>query len=250
MIKKISLKIQIITFPGNRLPIVCDFAAAQSVIKGGAPDKTTKAPLVGADVVVPGTQIGASTDTSGNFSFTTPGKVDSINISFLGYKTITVKAEPSLTILLEPSSGSLQEAVVTALGNKTTLMRAPEPVTIVTHDMLVQQASTNVIDAIANSTGYYSNYDRPGISKPEINGLGYNRVLTLFDGERQEDFQWGDEHGILIDPYAVYDAEIIRGPASLQYGANAVAGVVSFKSEPFPESGTIAGQCAHRISNQ
>ena len=81
----------------------------------------------------------------------------------------------------------------------------------------------------------------PGISKPEINGLGYNRVLTLFDGERQEDLQWGDEHGIMIDPYAVYDAEIIRGPASLQYGANAIAGVVSFKSEPFAESGTTQG---------
>ena len=81
----------------------------------------------------------------------------------------------------------------------------------------------------------------PGVSKPEINGLGYNRVLTLFDGERQEDFQWGDEHGILIDPYAVYDAEIIRGPASLQYGANAVGGVVSFKSQPMPENGAIQG---------
>jgi iron complex outermembrane receptor protein len=82
----------------------------------------------------------------------------------------------------------------------------------------------------------------PGVSKPEINGLGYNRVLTLLDGERQEDFQWGDEHGILIDPYAVYSAEVIRGPASLQYGANAVAGVVSFKSEPLPEEkGAVQG---------
>ncbi len=61
------------------------------------------------------------------------------------------------------------------------------------------------------------------------------------DGVPQEDFQWGDDHGILIDPYAVYDAEIIRGPASLQYGASAEAGVISFKSAPLPENGTVLG---------
>ncbi len=240
MIKRTLLKIQIIAFIASFLAIA-NVTVAQTVIKGKVLDKGTRQPLVGADVVVPGTHIGASTDTSGNFIFTTIGKVDSLNISFLGYKTITVKAGPSLTILLEPTSGSLQEAVVTALGIKTTAQRAPLPVTIVTHDMLIQQASSNVIDAIALQPGINEITTGPGISKPEINGLGFNRVLTLFDGERQEDFQWGDEHGILIDPYAVYNVEIIRGAASLQYGANAVAGVVSFKSAPLPDPGTIQG---------
>ena len=136
---------------------------------------------------------------------------------------------------------SLKEVIITSLGNVTILRRAPAPVSVVTHDMFLQQAATNVIDAIARLPGITAITTGPGVSKPEINGLGYNRVLTLFDGERQEDFQWGDEHGILIDPYAVYDAEIIRGPASLQYGANAMAGVVSFKSQPLPAAGTIQG---------
>ena len=140
-----------------------------------------------------------------------------------------------------PDTASLKEVIITSLGNTTTLRRAPSPVSVVTHEMFLQQSSTNVIDAIARQPGITAITTGPGVSKPEINGLGYNRVLTLFDGERQEDFQWGDEHGILIDPYAVYDAEIIRGPASLQYGANAMAGVVSFKSQPFAESGVIRG---------
>jgi len=233
-------KIQTITFILSFLAL-CNFATAQGTIKGYIFDKVTRAPLIGAIVIVPGTQIGATADTSGYFIFTPTGKADSLQISFIGYNTITVKARPSLTIFLEPSANSLQAVVITALGNKTTLLRAPEPVTIVTHDMLVQQASSNVIDAIALQPGINQITTGPGISKPEINGLGFNRVLTLFDGERQEDFQWGDEHGILIDPYAVYNAEIIRGPASLQYGANAVAGVLSFKSEPLPQSGTIQG---------
>jgi len=65
------------------------------------------------------------------------------------------------------------------------------------------------------------------ISKPFIRGLGYNRVLTLYDGIRQEGQQWGDEHGIEVDSYHMERAEIIKGPASLMYGSDAVAGVVS-----------------------
>ena len=152
-----------------------------------------------------------------------------------------LKGDVTLNFTMVISSSSSKEVVITALGNVTNTQRSPVPVTLVTHDMLLQKSSTNAIDAIAMQPGITEITEGPGISKPEINGLGYNRVLTLFDGERQEDFQWGDEHGILIDPYAVYDAEIIRGPASLQYGANAVAGVVSFKSEPFAENGTIQG---------
>jgi len=238
--KKTLLKIQIIIlvalFTG-----IASFAMAQNIIKGKVNDLVTKEPLVGASVNVPGTQLGTSTDNSGNFILVSTGKVDSLLVSFIGYKTIKVKTAPFLTIFLEPTSNSLQEAIITALGNQTTILRSPVPVTLVTHDMLIQATSTNAIDAIASQPGITEITEGPGISKPEINGLGYNRVLTLYNGERQEDFQWGDEHGILIDPYAIYQAEIIRGPASLQYGANAVAGVVSFKPEPFAENGTVQG---------
>lgn len=68
------------------------------------------------------------------------------------------------------------------------------------------------------------------ISKPFIRGLGYNRVLTLYDGIRQEGQQWGDEHGIEVDAYNMDHAEVIKGPASLMYGSDALAGVVSFFS--------------------
>ena len=56
--------------------------------------------------------------------------------------------------------------------------------------------------------------------------LGFNRILTLYDGVRQEGQQWGDEHGIEVDQYGVDHAEVIKGPASLTYGSDALAGVV------------------------
>ena len=66
-------------------------------------------------------------------------------------------------------------------------------------------------------------YTRLGarISKPVIRGLGFNRVVVVNDGVRQEGQQWGDEHGIEIDPASVHSVEILKGPASLMYGSDA-----------------------------
>src|SRR6185312_2810045 len=152
-----------------------------------------------------------------------------------------IKGDRTFNISMSYAAANEKEVVVTALGNITSTKRSPVPVTLVTHDALLQQASTNVVDGIATQPGVTAITTGPGVSKPEVNGLGFNRVLTLFDGARQQDFQWGDEHGIQIDPYAVYSAEIIRGAATLQYGSDAVGGVVSFKSAPLPENGTVQG---------
>ncbi len=218
---------------------------AQS-LSGTVTDSTSHQAIRGVIVYISQLKLGAATDAKGNYKITPlPNGTYEVEVQLLGYATITkqvtIKGEVTVNFAMVVSSSSTKEVVITSLGNVTNTQRSPVPVTLVTHDMLLQQTSNNAIDAIAHQPGITEITEGPGISKPEINGLGYNRVLTLFDGERQEDFQWGDEHGILIDPYAVYDAEIIRGPASLQYGANAIAGVVSFKSEPFAENGTVQG---------
>jgi len=218
---------------------------AQS-LSGSVIDAATHQAVAGATIYFPQLKLGAVSNKKGNYKIVPlPKGTYEVELEMLGYATLTkliaIKGDVRLDFALAISSTSLKEVIITSLGNTTTIRRAPAPVSVVTHDMFLQQVSTNVIDAIARLPGITAITTGPGVSKPEINGLGYNRVLTLFDGERQEDFQWGDEHGILIDPYAVYDAEIIRGPASLQYGANAMAGVVSLKSQPFAESGIIRG---------
>jgi iron complex outermembrane receptor protein len=218
---------------------------AQS-LSGTITDSANNQTIPGAVVFIPQLKLETATDIKGNYKISPiPKGTYEIEVEILGYATltkqITINGDKIQNFVLTVSASSEKEVVITSLGNLTDTKRSPVPVTIVTHDAMLQETSTNVVDAISTQPGIDAITTGPGVSKPEINGLGYNRVLTLFDGVRQEDFQWGDEHGILIDPYAVYDAEIIRGPASLQYGANAVAGVVSFKSEPFPENGTIKG---------
>lgn len=221
------------------------YVHAQS-LSGTVTDSTTHQPLEGAAIYFPDLKMGGVTDAKGHYKISPlPKGTYHVELQMSGYanvnKRVTIDGAVTLDFAANISSSSLKDVVITSLGNRMIIQRAPVPVSVISHEMFLQQASTNVIDAIAKQPGITEVTTGPGVSKPEINGLGYNRVLTLFDGERQEDFQWGDEHGVLIDPYAVYNSEIIRGPASLQYGANAVAGVVSFKSQPFPASGTIKG---------
>jgi iron complex outermembrane receptor protein len=103
---------------------------------------------------------------------------------------------------------------------------------IVSPQILRSTASTNIIDAIAHQPGVSQLTTGGSISKPIIRGLGYNRVVVMSEGVRQEGQQWGDEHGVEVDGSSVGSVEILKGPASLMYGSDAMAGVVILHSQP------------------
>lgn len=141
---------------------------------------------------------------------------------------------------------SLDQVVVTAVTGATRVRKTPISIAIVSQKEMNRSTSTNVIDALLRSVpGITAITTGPNISKPFIRGLGYNRVLTLYDGLRQEGQQWGDEHGIEIDPYGISRAEIVKGPASLLYGSDAIAGVVNLiPGVPVNTDGLIRGDAA------
>ncbi len=231
--------------------ILCCFitsvACAQNSLQGKITDAEDSKTIFGAVVTIPELKLGASSDSIGQYNITSlPKGTYTVEARLLSCATITKKITINGVTTMNFSLSTVScctepDVVITALGNITNTQRSPVPVTMVSHQTMLEETSTTVIDAIASQPGVNMTTEGPGTTKPQINGLGFNRVLTLFDGVPQEDFQWGDDHGLLIDPYAVYDAEIIRGPASLQYGSSAEAGVISFKSEPFVESGTVQG---------
>lgn len=132
------------------------------------------------------------------------------------------------------SNVKLSEVVVTGLTGKQKLHQSPTPISVISPRQLEVQSSTNIIDAIAKEPGMSQITSGSGISKPVIRGLGYNRVVVVNDGIRQEGQQWGDEHGIEIDPFSVHSVEILKGPASLMYGSDAMAGVIIFHQVPTP----------------
>ena len=127
---------------------------------------------------------------------------------------------------------NLNELVVTGVTGDTKLKNSTAPISIISNKDLRQTTSTNIIDAIAHQPGMAQITTGGGISKPIIRGLGYNRIIVMNEGVRQEGQQWGDEHGIEIDPQIVNSVEILKGPASLMYGSDAMAGVVILHSAP------------------
>ncbi len=142
-----------------------------------------------------------------------------------------LRAQNGDTSIME-SLSKLDSTTVKVHSNRRAhmIMTNPMPIVIVSQKELEQTISSNIIDALVTRTpGLSVVKTGPNISKPFIRGLGYNRVLTFYDGIRQEGQQWGDEHGIELDGYNMSGAEIIKGPASTLYGSDALAGVVSFK---------------------
>lgn len=84
----------------------------------------------------------------------------------------------------------------------------------------------------------------PSVAKPVIRGLNSQRVLVMNGGLRQEDQQWGTEHAPNIDSFEASGVTVVRGAATVLYGADALGGVVRVDHAPVPDSGGIHGDVA------
>ena len=133
----------------------------------------------------------------------------------------------------------LDEVVVSSPVGQIKRKQSATPVSVVTQKTLHQTSSTNIVDAIAKQPGVAQVTTGSGISKPVIRGLGYNRIVSVADGVRQEGQQWGDEHGLELDGQTVGQVEILKGPASLMYGSDAMAGVIIFHPEAVEPEGRM-----------
>jgi iron complex outermembrane receptor protein len=219
----------------------------QSLLKGQVVDAKTSLPLRGATVIIPDIKLATVTDSVGFFNFNNlPSGSFLIEIRFEGYKSITKNITLKIganteNFKLEESATEINEVVVTGTSKATQIKRNPVPIVSVSHEFLTTNLNTNAIDAIAKIPGVRAVTTGPNVSKPFIRGLGYNRILTLYDGIRQEGQQWGDEHGIEVDQYGIDRVEVIKGPASLSYGSDALAGVVNLIPTQTAPEGKMRG---------
>jgi iron complex outermembrane receptor protein len=210
-------------------------------LSGKITDAKTGEPLAGASVVLADSKLGTTTDSSGNYRLNkVPIGHTLVEVSYEGYRSIVehvdVKSGVNTRDFVLTSSVIENEAVtITAVGAATSIRKAPVPIVRVNKAELLATPSTNIIDAISRQPGVSQLTTGPAISKPIIRGLGYNRLVVINDGVRQEGQQWGDEHGIEIDENSVSRVEIVKGPASLIYGSDALAGVINIiTTSPVP----------------
>ena len=218
----------------------------RTVLTGFITDAHTGVALPGASVIISDSRNGTISDSAGHYQLTNiPAGHTIIEISFSGYKTIVehidISSSHTMNFSLTPAVLENEGVTITAVANATSIRKAPIPVTRVSRKELINTTSTNIIDALSRQPGISQLSSGPAVSKPVIRGLGYNRLVVINDGIRQEGQQWGDEHGIEIDQYSVNRVEIVKGPASLIYGSDAIAGVINIiTTAPLPVN-TIRG---------
>ena len=222
------------------------FSQSQSIFSGKITEQKKGAPLAGASIYFPDLKIGGITDSSGMFQIKNlPKSKEMIVVSFNGYnhisETIDLSVTKAMNFSLKESVTELGEVVVTGLSKADLRKRTASPIAVVNATQLRQLTATNIIDAIATQAGISQVTTGPGISKPVIRGLGYNRVMVVNNGIRQEGQQWGDEHGVEIDEYDIGSVEILKGPASLAFGSDALAGVINFLPAQTLTEGVIKG---------
>jgi iron complex outermembrane recepter protein len=220
---------------------------AQNSIKGTIEDEQTKEGLINASVYITDLKIGATADMNGRYELTNiPNGTYLFEVKYVGYKNKTARIKidnnKQQDFLLNAAVSELSEVIVTAVTRSTELKQSPLIIKPVDKNQLNQTTSTNLIDGLKNIAGINQITTGAAISKPTIRGLGYNRVITLYDGIRQEGQQWGDEHGIEIDEFAIDRVEIVKGAGSLMYGSDGIAGVLNFISPKAPLIGEIKTQ--------
>ncbi|WP_455061696.1 TonB-dependent receptor [Prevotella fusca] len=125
---------------------------------------------------------------------------------------------------------------VTVLGNrqKDTQMKSSVNTISIGKEFLQNNFSGSLMQSLSGIPGVKAMSIGSGQSKPTIRGLGFNRMVVTEDGIKHEGQQWGDDHGLEIDQFAIDHIDVVKGPAALLYGSDAIGGVINIYSNYIP----------------
>jgi iron complex outermembrane receptor protein len=224
---------------------------AQNTVSGTVTNRDNQA-IKGVSIYVPELHKGTTTDDNGNYSLTNlPNGSLKLNFLFVGfssqYKTIQkLKKENILNIMLEETIFEMDEVIVSTAFNKI----QSQNVMKVEHESiksLQQKGAATLIEGLATIPGVSQVSTGTSIGKPVIRGLSGNRVLVYSQGVRMENQQFGDEHGLGLNDAGVESVEVIKGPASLLYGSDALGGVLYFNPEKFADAHTFKTSFSQKL---
>lgn len=206
-------------------------AFAQQAINGTITDKQTGEPLVGAEVLVTGTTMGTITNSLGEFSLETSSQPSSLEIRYVGYETLQViDFSGDVAAALEESVNALEQVIVSA--NRKKELRSEVPAAISTlSPKVIEEAAPNTLDQVLNKIpGVFvadlANEQHMTSIRQPISTKGLylfledglpTRPTGVFNHNAMNEFNQG----------AIRSIEVIRGPASSTYGAEAIGGVIN-----------------------
>lgn len=224
---------------------VLSYGQNQYTLMGLVADEYKK-PLAGAAVFLLPEKNGVITDSLGRFVVSNlKGGLYTIEISYVGYHTIVdtinVNGDIFYQARLKPAILTLQEVLVTDNYAEKRKREESLNIEIVNNDYLKQNMGGSLMKSLERLPGLSTIDIGAGQSKPVIRGLGFNRVVVVENNIKHESQQWGADHGLEIDQYSVDYIEVIKGPASLMYGSDAISGVIDLKNRRVPADNTFGG---------
>lgn len=218
------------------------FASAQNKIIGTITDNQNK-PLSRVTISIPEVHKEAISDENGNYNLSNlPSGKFKIVFSFVGFATqsqdvVINQKETTISVQLVEDFHQMDEVIISTAFNK---LQSQNVMKVEHQSMksLQQKGTSTLIEGLATIPGVSQVSTGTSIGKPVIRGLSGNRVLVYSQGVRLENQQFGEEHGLGLNDAGVESVEVIKGPASLLYGSDAIGGVLYFNPEKFGKPNT------------
>lgn len=222
--------------------LAISFVYGQNSLTGEVVDKNTNEPLSFANIHLPKLEKGAMADSEGQFTLSNiPNGTYTVVVSIVGYETFSQNINfpfgDSLNIGLAPSAIEIEEIIISTPFHKLQSENVMKVERKTVADLKSRGAVT-LSEGITSIPGVESITTGVSIGKPVIRGLSSNRVLVYTQGVRLENQQFGDEHGLGLSDAGIESVEVIKGPASLLYGSDALGGVLYLNPERFAMANT------------
>lgn len=213
---------------------------SQQTVQGKVLDAQTKLPVPEVTVTLPVFQIQVKTNLQGEFTLPISWSESQVlRLRHPEYQILDTLIKPKVgSLLFELKIGHMTTDEITVSGQQLTLkQKSTIPLEVRSVKELQLSGAQNVPELITKIPGVYVSSIGNGIAKPVIRGMQGMRVLTLVNGQRLESQQWGGDHGLGIGELALGSVEVIKGPASVLYGADALGGVLYLVDQPFALNG-------------
>lgn len=200
---------------------------------------TLRTPIPNAQIIVNQGEIIAQTRADGTCIIPIVShKTYELFIYAVGYSSTTLHVQlpssQSIEIVLHAVSQNIGTVTIVADTYINISKTESVSVELVEQEFLQRSQATSLVQALQSIPGVQSMDMGTGISKPMIRGLGFYRVVVAQNGIKQEGQHWSNHHGVHIDQNAVGHVEVIKGPASLQYGSDAIGGVINILPHHIP----------------
>lgn len=233
----------------------CSFLSAQNklhTIEGTVTDKSSGAVVPYTVVYLPDLNKGTVANENGVFHLSgLPGNSQKFIFTRAGYRPyattlVFTDSLTSVSITMESSSREMEEVIILGTQSHTSDQSATT-VTALSQRTLRSRGSLSISDGVARLPGVAQLSTGAGISKPVIRGLYGNRIQTVVMGMRFDNQQWQDEHGLGIQDIGVDRVEVIKGPAALMYGSEAMGGVINIIEEQPASVDSIRADASMRL---